>query len=199
MATAAQIEANRRNAKRSTGPKSDDGKQRVRGNALKHGLAALTIVPFSSQGDPTQLEERTHEWESDLQPQNALERNLVRQGARLSLAIERGEWIEAQMIGAWRCAQIRELGRRLLYIAGPEEVKVSRMPHWADDPGLLVSQLEQSAEGCRWLLERWAEFRNLLDHKSNWEVTELLRFIRLQGKTVVESVYDPALNSIFLA
>ncbi len=27
----------------------------------------------------------------------------------------------------------------------------------------------------------------------------MLRFIRLQGKQVVESVYDPALNSIFLA
>jgi len=73
------------------------------------------------------------------------------------------------------------------------------MPLWADDPGLLVSQLEESAEGCRWLLERWAEYRNLLDHKSKWEETELLRFIRLQGKNVVESVYDPALNSIFLA
>ena len=60
-------------------------------------------------------------------------------------------------------------------------------------------QLEESAAGCRWLLQRWAEFRNLLDRKLKWEETELLRFIRLQGKNVVESVYDPALNSIFLA
>ena len=66
------------------------------------------------------------------------------------------------------------------------------MSHWADDPELLVSQLEESAEGCRWLLQRWAEFRNLLDRKLKWEETELLRFIRLQGKNVVESVYDPA-------
>src|SRR5208337_1757990 len=124
---------------------------------------------------------------------------LVRKAARLSLAIDRGELIETQMLGAWRRTQIRELGRRLLYIAGPEEVKVSRMPHWADDPGLLVSQLEESAEGCRWLLERWAEYRNLLDRKSNWNTPVLLRFIRLQGKNVVESIYDPALNSIFLA
>jgi hypothetical protein len=134
MATAAQIEANRRNAQWSTGPKTDDGKYRVRRNALKHGMAAITIVPFSPQGDPRQLEERTQEWESDFQPQNAIERNLVRQGARLALAIERGEWIETQMLGAWQRMQIRELGRRLLYIAAPEEVKVMRMSHWADDP-----------------------------------------------------------------
>ena len=73
------------------------------------------------------------------------------------------------------------------------------MPLWADDPAVLVSKLEASAEGCRWLVERWAEYRNLLDHKSHWEEAVLLRFVRLQGKQVIESVYDPVLNSIFLA
>jgi len=199
MATAAQIEANRRNAQSSTWPKTDEGKSRVRRNAITHGMTARTIMPVLTQEDPKRLQERTQEWVSDVQPQNAIERDLVRQAARLSLAIERGEWIETQMLGARRRTQVRELGRRLLYIAGPEEVKVSRMPLWADDPGLLVSELEESAEGCRWLLERWAEYRNLLDRKSNWNTPVLLRFIRLQGKNVVESVYDPALNSIFLA
>src|SRR5208283_632542 len=44
MASAAQIEANRRNARRSTGPKTDEGKDRVRRNALKplfHAFDAL--------------------------------------------------------------------------------------------------------------------------------------------------------------
>src|SRR5271157_4046511 len=214
MATAAQIEANRRNAQKSTGPKTDEGKASARCNALRHGMAALTIMPALPQKDPKQFEERIQEWDSDMQPQNAVERNLVHQAARLSLAIERGERMETahmarrvRMAGrmrllklnARRRTQVRELGRRLLYVAGPEEVKVDKQPLWADDPGLLVSELEESAEGCRWLLERWEEYRNLLDRKSKWEVPEMLRFIRLQGKQVVESVYDPALNSIFLA
>jgi len=214
MATAAQIEANRRNAQSSTGPKTDEGKSSARGNALKHGMAALTIMPGLPQEDPKQFEERIQEWDSDVQPQNAVERDLVRQAARLSLAIERGERIETahmarrvrmagrmrtQKLSTRRRKQVRELGRRLLYVAGPEEVKVDKQPLWADDPGLLVSELEESAEGCRWLLERWAEYRNLLDRRSKWEEPVLIRFIRLQGKQVVESVYDPALNSIFLA
>src|SRR5271157_1212280 len=110
------------------------------------------------------------------------------------------------LVKSWSCTScvfiaisLRRFPPLLLYIAGPEEVKASRMPLWADDPGLLVSELEESAEGCRWLLERWAEYRNLLDRKSNWNTPVLLRFIRLQGKNVVESIYDPALNSIFLA
>ena len=39
-----QAAANRRNAKKSTGPKSAPGKQVVRMNALKHGLQAEHVV-----------------------------------------------------------------------------------------------------------------------------------------------------------
>jgi hypothetical protein len=44
MATALQMAANRRNAKRSTGPRTAEGKQAVRLNAVKHGMTAKVIV-----------------------------------------------------------------------------------------------------------------------------------------------------------
>lgn len=44
MATEAQIEANRANAKLSTGPKSDTGKSRVSANAVKTGLTGRTVL-----------------------------------------------------------------------------------------------------------------------------------------------------------
>jgi hypothetical protein len=44
VATRKQIEANKRNAKQSTGPRTADGKARVASNALKHGLSAKQIV-----------------------------------------------------------------------------------------------------------------------------------------------------------
>jgi hypothetical protein len=44
MATQKQIEANRRNAQQSTGPRTSNGKARVASNALKHGLTAEQIV-----------------------------------------------------------------------------------------------------------------------------------------------------------
>ena len=50
MATIRQIEANRRNAQRSTGPKTDAGKAAACLNRLKHGLRAETVVlPEESQ------------------------------------------------------------------------------------------------------------------------------------------------------
>ena len=44
MPSDAQIEANRRNAQNSTGPKTQEGKERARRNALRHGLAAEHIL-----------------------------------------------------------------------------------------------------------------------------------------------------------
>ena len=44
MATQAQIKANRRNAKKSTGPKTDAGRAAVAQNAIKHGLTAAAPV-----------------------------------------------------------------------------------------------------------------------------------------------------------
>src|SRR5580692_10826464 len=44
MATFSQIEANRRNAFRSTGPKTEAGKKRSRRNAVRHGLTAETVI-----------------------------------------------------------------------------------------------------------------------------------------------------------
>src|SRR5208337_5019327 len=164
--------------------------------------------------DPDQLREKTLRLINDLQPSNEAELDQVCQAARLTLAIERADRFEmahmnqrireaarerVQEVNPRLLEEIQELGRRLLYISAAEEVKFPRQPLWSDDPRLLVAKLEASAEGCRWLLARWAEFRILLDRGARWDTPALLRFIRLQGKQVAESVYDPVLNVIFVA
>ena len=44
MASDRQIAAKRLNAKKSTGPKTEDGKHRSRRNAIRHGLSAETVI-----------------------------------------------------------------------------------------------------------------------------------------------------------
>ncbi len=54
MTSAKQAAANRRNAAKSTGPKSAKGKQIARMSALKHGLQAEHVV--SPGEDPGEFE-----------------------------------------------------------------------------------------------------------------------------------------------
>jgi len=155
----------------------------------------LALLPHE---DPKQLEDRIQQWITDMQPRNAVERDLVCHAARLAHRVRQAARTQTQKVSARRLKKVRDLGRKLLYIAGPG-TDSSPGPPWDDEPAVFVRGLEESAEGCHWLLERWAEFRNLLDRKAGWSWPEMFRFIRLQGKHSIEAVYDPALNSIFLA
>jgi len=49
--TTKQIEANRRNAERSTGPTTPEGKARSSQNAVKHGLTARRSVITVGDGE----------------------------------------------------------------------------------------------------------------------------------------------------
>ena len=79
MATLKQIEANRRNALRSTGPKTPEGKAAVRLNSLRHGLWSKSVVlPGEKQEDFDQLCDNL---ESHWQPQNPAEQAHVEEMA----------------------------------------------------------------------------------------------------------------------
>ena len=66
-ATSAQIAANRANALRFSGPKTVEGKEASRRNALKHGLTAQT-VPVEAASE---VEERAEGVRAMIRPRNA--------------------------------------------------------------------------------------------------------------------------------
>ena len=88
MATSqAKIDANRRNAEKSTGPRTEEGKANSRRNALKHGMTGDGIVvPVE---DMVEVEKRFKAYVEDLQPKGALQLTLVRRAATLAVRMER--------------------------------------------------------------------------------------------------------------
>ncbi len=54
MTTFRQIEANRRNARKSTGPITEEGKRISRCNAVRHGLTAETVIGALEDADDYQ-------------------------------------------------------------------------------------------------------------------------------------------------
>jgi len=84
MTSDKQAKANRKNALRSTGPKTPEGKAAVRLNALRHGLLSReTLLPGEDEEALLELGERLRD---ELQPVGELENLLV---ARITAAIWR--------------------------------------------------------------------------------------------------------------
>src|SRR3954469_3085094 len=142
----ARLAANRRNAQRSTGPKTVEGKERSRANALKHGLCSSVVVPEDAEA----VQERASAYYHTLRPQNEFHGWLVDQVAVLSLRVD-------------RCQRIERRGRG----QAPPRAELT----WDDDkrleaetlgsqisrrPGEIIEALRRTPQGCDWLMTRWA-------------------------------------------
>ena len=109
MATDKQIAANRRNAQKSTGPKTDATKEVSKANAWKHGLAATTMLFCPRRHEDAAA---FHEMRSDLisswQPVGMKEVQLVEMIAGAYGRMQRLENIESEyMDGALATMQRR--------------------------------------------------------------------------------------------
>jgi hypothetical protein len=92
-----QIEANRRNALRSTGPVTEAGKHRSRRNAVRHGLCAETVV--GTLEDIEDYKGFEAAIIADYDAETAVERELVLRLASLFWRIRRATAIETTLLG----------------------------------------------------------------------------------------------------
>jgi hypothetical protein len=96
MTSFRQIEANRRNAFRSTGPKTEEGKRRTRQNALRHGLTSETVIVAVEDIEDYQAFEASVI--ADYDARTAVERELVLRLASLLWRIRRATTIETDLL-----------------------------------------------------------------------------------------------------
>jgi hypothetical protein len=95
MASVAQLTANRSNAQRSTGPRTEQGKAASRFNALKYGIEARSLVIPGE--DPTELEALALEYHQQFDPVGPLEDYLVQTIVQADWNRRRYTRVEAQI------------------------------------------------------------------------------------------------------
>lgn len=113
MPTPAQIAANRRNAKKSTGPKTAEGKAAAAQNALRHGLTARQIVCYAER-------------ESDYAAFHAAMREALAPADEVE-----EQWVERIILCSWRlrrlaCAERGLIDRETDPILLFHETRISR-------------------------------------------------------------------------
>jgi len=96
MASLRQVEANRRNALMSTGPQTEAGKKRSRGNAVRHGLTAETVIVGLEDAEDYKAFELSVT--ADFDAQTAVERELVLRLASLLWRLRRAAAIETGLL-----------------------------------------------------------------------------------------------------
>src|SRR3954470_6998511 len=211
MASQKQVEANRRNAQKSTGPKSAEGKARCARNAITHGLTATPEVDGDGEGQagyPAKLAR----WIADQRPVGEAQRALVETACRAAWRLERcGRHDDAATAERVRHAADRHdaaaraeaeaVGRPL--VEGPHCVAdVYGKLHFdrdapGADPATRLDHLQGTAQGVDWLLARWAELATVLERDGGWPEREKLAAVRLLGRRPEQFLTDPVAHEVF--
>ena len=181
MTSLKQIEANRLNALRSTGPRTDQGKRRSRSNAVRHGLTAETVIAaFEDAAD-----------------YGAFEASIMAEH-RISTTIDR-ELVSRLASVLWRLRRSTSIESGLFQIQGElmengdgrkRRGKTVSKPAWYDEFDVGFSAFSSYATVCR---DRDARLKESLDSSKSLACC-FMRISRLQfGTFELLTRYETAL------
>jgi hypothetical protein len=165
MTSYRQIEANRRNARKSTGPKTEAGKEASRRNAVRHGLTAETVIGALEDAEDYQAFEAAIT--ADYDAQSAVERELVLRLASILWRLRRATTMETGLfdIQAEQLGDHRQNRQRL-----PDPVDVIHLEFRRAD----------SVDGHRASTNALSKLENVPGIKPDFRTIEFARcFLRL--------------------
>ena len=172
MATEKQIEANRRNAARSTGPKTEAGKARSRANATTHGLAAE--LPVADAERSPDFTDRRARWAVEVRPEGELAGWALDRAVAASMRIDSCERAMDQLV-----AKTRQRAR----LAWDEDRGVEAAEAFtrlARNPVLAARQLRATLAGACLVSDAWVALGQALCSR-DWTDAEADRALDLLG------------------
>ncbi len=177
----ARIRANRLNAQKSTGPRTEEGKAASRANSLKHGLTGAGIV--GSDEDLAAVGRLAATLREEMRPSTAFGSILVDRMAALAVRMDRcGRRESASIAERVRHAATDFDDRR----ADEADGCFARLvdPDRASDPGPLLRKLRRTPEGLTRLIQGWVDLASAIRRPelSPWGEGHLRTFEALSGR-----------------
>ena len=182
MTTDAQINANRENAQKSTGPVTAEGKAVVSQNALNHGLFAVQdVLTTENQAEFDLLREQML---AQLAPGGAVESMLAHRAISLSWRLRRAETMQAQvtqdMVESHIIHEQVNLGRRT-----PKEPR--EVPEY-----LAIGRVAKRDWGGERLIERLFEYERRIEKSLYKTMAELRAMQLMRQMSAVAETQRPA-------
>src|SRR6266581_3177049 len=171
MSSQRQIEANRLNAQKSTGPTTSEGRAAVRLNSLKYGLYAETLILPGE--DPAAFEALLDRFDAEHQPATPTEEAFVSQIA----------------MATWRRARIQRLEAAFYKNRHKESIPHDKWYGDLDDTGRLALIAARDANAQR-VLDNFSRQEARLDRAIKSAVHELRR-CRADRRALVDSDVNP--------
>jgi hypothetical protein len=170
-----KLEANRRNAQLSTGPKSPEGKAIAARNSTRHGLRAEEVVLPGEDADA--FDRSLGAWMADFKPPTEARAVLVEQAAA----------------HAWRLRRCLKAERDHLEDRGDEAVRRLRRDAFHDvsyeaenlrsAPARSLAALLRNREGVAWLIGEWGGLLALASGEDWRRSSHHRRLMNLMGRS----------------
>ena len=197
-----RIRANRLNAQKSTGPKTDEGKEVARANAYTHGMTAVVVVPWEERGETAR---RTDALQKQLAPDgDELGLILARHVSLLSMQVERcarhGDALTEERVRTAEADRIdarrAEAERLFTYIGAEGPTNHRRLLTMPEGIDLIVDQIEAIKldtrnNGAAWDAYHGSSFDHLTGLRFPFPLTRMMALSNLIDRDDA-SALDPA-------
>ena len=177
MATERQIEANQANGRKSTGPKTTEGKATASLNATKHGLSGATMdAPGLENLAGEVLDGMREAFHNEFCPMTLEQIRLVETMAVEAVRIDRAREASFVLMGQvahrakmfWENDRIRDA-----------EVVYSKLKK---DPSRWSAELETTKAGCLVAIDRWTSLKACLIKHKAWTDDQRTMALNLLGE-----------------